>query len=156
MSWTEHAIENFFNARKSPTRSQCNQLALYITGASAVRPVDVPGSLSYTVICTGRGDKGDVVVSFRESDSQLDESKVALARAIHGDLVPHATSHGTVSGSDPPLIIYTMPLLPGEACLEVLSCEADMKPGEAEKHIHFVQHLARYYLRVRLYLSFNN
>jgi len=50
--WTEQAIYEFFAARKSPTRSQCDQLALSISGASAVRPVEVPGSLSYTVVCS--------------------------------------------------------------------------------------------------------
>ena len=49
-----------------------------------------------------------------------------------------------MGGSDPPLSIYTMPLLPGVACLETLSYQADMGPDEEAKHICFVIHLARY------------
>lgn len=49
-----------------------------------------------------------------------------------------------MSGSDPPLSIYTMPLLPGVACLETLSYQADMGPDEEAKHMYFVMHLARY------------
>lgn len=48
-----------------------------------------------------------------------------------------------MKGSDPPLNIYTMPLLPGVACLETLSCQADMGHDEEAKHIRFIKHLAR-------------
>ena len=135
-SWTEQAIDNFFEARKSPARRQCDQLALSITGASAVRSVDVPGSLSYTVTCTGikannpikeqKNEEASLVVSFREIESGLDEGMVELARIIHGSLVPQATYHGIMNGSDPPLRIYTMPLLPGIACSEALSHQVDL------------------------------
>lgn len=150
-SWTELAIDEFFTARKSPTRSQCDQLALSISDASAVNPVDVPGSLSYTVVCTRtqsqeQHDKGAIVVSFRQSTSRLDKEIVRLAQVIHGCLVPHSRNHGIMSGSDPPLGIYTMPLLPGVACLETLSYQADMGPDEEAKHVCFVTHLARYTL----------
>lgn len=148
-SWTERAIDEFFAARKSPTRSQCDQLALSISGAAAVRPVNVPGSLSYTVVCTKTQSQEQrheeaIVVSFRQSESGLDEGIVERARVIHGCLVPETTNHGTMSGSDPPLGIYTMPLLPGVACLEALSYQADMDPDEEAKHVCFVTHLARY------------
>ncbi|GMF77664.1 unnamed protein product [Aspergillus oryzae] len=116
--------------------------------ASDVRPVDVPGSLSYTVICTRtQGQDEDpqesIIMSFRESASGLDEDMVRLARAIHGCPVPHMRNHGVMKGSDPPLNIYTMPLLPGVACLETLSCQADMGHDEEAKHIRFIKHLAR-------------
>lgn len=146
-SWTEQAIDEFFAARRSPTRSQCDQLALSISGASAVRPVDVPGSLSYTVICTRTQEQQReeaIVVSLRHSESGLDKGIVELAQEIHGCLVPQTTNHGIMSGSDPPLGIYTMPLLPGVACLEALSYQAEMDPDEEAKHICFMTHLARY------------
>lgn len=82
-------------------------------------------------------------MSFRESASGLDEDMVRLARAIHGCPVPHMRNHGVMKGSDPPLNIYTMPLLPGVACLETLSCQADMGHDEEAKHIRFIKHLAR-------------
>ncbi|KAI0974133.1 hypothetical protein F4678DRAFT_399838 [Xylaria arbuscula] len=150
-SWTEQVIDEFFAARKSPTRSQCDQLALSISNASAVRQVDVPGSLSYTVICPkthshGKQHEEAIVVSFR-SESGLQKRIVESAKAIHGYLVPRPTYHGIVSGSDPLLGIYTMPLLPGIACLEALSYQVEMDSDEEAKHACFVKHLARYFAR---------
>lgn len=146
-SWTEEAIENFFKARKAPTRSQCNQLALSLSKTSHVHPVDVPGSLSYTVICSSEkldeSHENSIIVSFRESTSDLDKQMVELAQEIHGHLVPSITNHGMMEDSNPPLGVYTMPLLPGTACLNVLNCEADMTSEEEDKHIRFMQHLAR-------------
>lgn len=148
-SWAEQVIDEFFTVRKSPTRSQCDRLALSISEASEVHPVDVPGSLSYTVICTmahslDQHHKESIILSFRQSPSRLDKEKVRLAQGIHGCLVPHARNHGVMRGSDPPLSIYTMPLLSGVACLETLSYQADLGPDEEAKHICFVMHLARY------------
>jgi hypothetical protein len=147
-SWSEKAIGEFFAARQAPTRHQCNQLALSISGTSAVRPVDVPGSLSYTVVggtpVDGQPHTEAQVVSFREPDSTLDERIVSLARIFHGVLVPQAISHGLMQGSEPPLHIYTMPLLPGVACLDVLSYQAQMDAAEGAKTVCFVTHLARY------------
>ncbi|PYI05145.1 hypothetical protein BO78DRAFT_448090 [Aspergillus sclerotiicarbonarius CBS 121057] len=154
ISWTEQVIDDFFRARKSPTRNQCDELALSISDASALHPVDVPGSLSYTVVCArtkcqDNHDNDSVVVSFRESSSRLDNEMVSLAQTIHGDgcLVPYATNHGIMSGSDPPFGIYTMPLLPGIACMEALSYTPDMDPEEEVKHVYFMRHLARYFAR---------
>ncbi|KAJ5459437.1 hypothetical protein N7530_011381 [Penicillium desertorum] len=151
-SWAGQVIDEFFAVRKSPTRSQCDRLALSISEASEVHPVDVPGSLSYTVVCTrtqshDQHQKESIILSFRQSPSRLDEEIVGLAQVIHGCLVPHGRNHGIMSGSDPPLSIYTMPLLPGVACLETLSYQADMSPDEEAKHICFVMPLARYFAR---------
>lgn len=148
--WTEQVIDGFFAARQSPTRSQCDQLALSICEASAVYPVGVPGSFSYTVICTRTKSEQQhleesMIVSFRESTSNLDKETIELAHVIHGSLVPHARDHGLMRSSDPPLGVYTMPLLPGVACIETLHPEANMDPDEEHKHICFVTHIARYY-----------
>ncbi|CRK29160.1 hypothetical protein BN1723_014248 [Verticillium longisporum] len=150
--WAEQAIDQFFVARKSPTRTQCDKLALLITNGSAVHSVPVPGSLSYTVVCTKtqgqeQQDGEAIVVSFRESESGLDEGIAELARMVHGCLVPQSVSHGIANGSDPPIAIYTMPLLPGVTCLEALSYQADMDSDEEAKHICFITHLARYFAR---------
>lgn len=158
-SWAGQVIDEFFTARKSPTRSQCDQLALSISEASDVHPVDVPGSLGYTVVCTrtqsqDQHPKDAIILSFRQLTSGLDKEIVGLAQVIHGCLVPHARNHGIMSGSDPPLGIYTMPLLPGAACLEAFSYQADMGPDEEAKHICFVTHLARYPKSIIPYLSY--
>lgn len=145
--WTSWAIDRFFADRRSPTRSECDELALSITGASTLRQVGTPGSLSYTVICKrsygARDETYEAVVSFRQEESGLDKDTVALATTIHGQLVPQAALHGTMLGSDPVLEIYTMPLIPGVACLEALSCQTGMDAEEEAKHALFIKHLAR-------------
>jgi hypothetical protein len=52
-SWAQQATDRFFETRESPTQSQCDDDARKISGGSAVQAVAVPGSLSYTVLCTG-------------------------------------------------------------------------------------------------------
>ena len=146
--WTSWAINQFFADRASPTRSVCDDLALSITGTSTLRQVRIPGSLSYTVTCKRplprvRDETDEVVVSFRQQESGLDRDTVALASTIHGQLVPHASLHGTVPRSDPVLEIYTMPLIPGIACIEVLGCQREMDAEEEAKHGLFIRHLAR-------------
>ncbi|KAI0393096.1 hypothetical protein F5Y17DRAFT_467094 [Xylariaceae sp. FL0594] len=90
-SWAQQAADRFFSSRKPPSQIQCDDTARKISGASAVRPVDSPGSTSYTI----------------------DGGMVKLAREIHGDLVPVSTCHGSVEEADPPLFIYSMPYLRG-------------------------------------------
>ncbi|KAE8146851.1 hypothetical protein BDV25DRAFT_132590 [Aspergillus avenaceus] len=147
-SWTEQAIDKFFATRECPTRSECDDHARRITGASEVQQVAVPGSLSYTVRCIGcPGEQGDKIVSFRQAESSLDHDVLQLARSIHGALVPEAVFHGKMPNSNPPLLVYTMPCLPGIPCLEAISCEAGLSLEEESRHVHFVKHLARYFAR---------
>ena len=142
--WAQQAVELFFKGRKHPTQFQCDQIAHSISHASDIRNVETPGSMSYTVICTGRdAGKQDLVVSFREREAYLDPSMGKLARAVHGDLVPAASYYGEVDGADPPLSIYTMPYLRGISCLDALSWQVDMDGGAVAKHVCFVRHLAR-------------
>ena len=142
--WAQQAVDLFFKRRKHRIQFQCDQIAHSISRASDVRNVETPGSMSYTVICTGRHTgKQDLVVSFREREAYLDQCMGKLARAVHGDLVPEVSYHGEVDGADPPLSIYTMPYLRGISCLDALSCQVDMDGIEKAKHVCFVQHLAR-------------
>ena len=148
-SWIEQTISKFFEARKFPTRRQCDQFALSITGASTVSPVDVPSSLSYTVLCNRpqiqkQQQENTVVVSFRQLESRLNRDVVKMALAGHGPLVPLTKDHGTMERSHPPLGVYTMSLLPGVPCLEAFSHEIDMNPDDEIKHAIFITHLARY------------
>lgn len=153
-SWIQEAVNKFFDGRKYPSQSDCDRAALAIAGGTTIRMVDIPGSLSYTVVCTMRkesnthaqgGSGGDeIIVSFREPDSGLNGDLVDLARAVHGPLVPQVTYHASMEGSEPPLGIYTMPLLPGDACIKALRFDVDLSPEEEAKHVVFVIHLARY------------
>ena len=143
-SWAQQAINRFFASRKSPTRIECDEAARSLSGASTVRPVDIPGSLSYTVVCTScREQQWDLVVSFRESEARLDGDLVNLAKEVHGCLVPEATYHGMMNGADPPLAIYAMPRLTGVSCLEVLSCQVEMNSLDEARHGCYIRHLAR-------------
>ncbi|WEW59712.1 hypothetical protein PRK78_005192 [Emydomyces testavorans] len=148
LSWTQQAIDKFFATRESPTQSECDDHACKISGASAVQQIAVPGSLSYTVRCTDFPDEQrDLIVSFRQAESSLDQAVLRLARSIHGGLVPAAIFHGKMPNSIPPLLVYTMPYLPGIACLEALSSKAELSVGEETRHICFAKHLARYFAR---------
>lgn len=143
-SWVQLRIDQFFEGQKSPTQAECDQIACSVSGASVVHAVDVPGSLSYTVVGTGRPDQApDLVISFRQEHSIIDGATIALARSIHGSLVPEATYHGQMTGADPALHIYTMPYLRGVPCLNALSCEAELDPESEARHICYIKHLAR-------------
>lgn len=144
ISWAQQAVDNFFKGRKHPARFQCDQIARSISGASNVRNVDTPGSMSYTVVCTDRpAGKQDLVVSFREPEAHLDQGMGKLAQAVHGDLVPEISHYGVVDGACPPLTIYTMPYLRGISCLDALICQVEMDAVEEVRHTCFVRHLAR-------------
>lgn len=143
-SWAQEQTKRFFDSRSSPTQAQCDQIALSISGAAKVSPVDNPGSLSYTVVCNDcPGPRKDLVVSFREPGGLLDDGMVGLAKKIHGDLVPESTYHGSVEGSEPPLSIYSMPYLRGSALVEVQSVEVEMSSDDEAKHEMLFKHLAR-------------
>ena len=142
--WAQQAVTHFFEARKHPTQSQCDQIAQSISGASEVHNVETPGSMSYTVICTGRpGGQQDLVVSFREPEAHVDEGMAKSAQAVHGDLVPEISRHGMVEGANPPLTIYTMPYLRGISCLDALLCQVEMDSAEEARHTRFIKDLAR-------------
>ncbi|KAF5023098.1 hypothetical protein F66182_4855 [Fusarium sp. NRRL 66182] len=119
-----------------------------LSGAAAITPVDSPGSMSYTVVCSGcPGPLSDIIVSFREQCALLDGNMIELAKAIHGDLVPESTCKGIIEGSDPPLSIYSMPYLRGSSYIEALSFNVNLDPDEEAKHITFVKSLARHFAR---------
>ena len=139
----KQTIEVFFAKRKFPTRETCDQIALAMSQGVSVRCVDTPGMKSYTVVVTtANGEKE--IVSFRDEGSGLYSSAIPLAREIHNGLVPKPQCHDIVRDSDPPLLIYTMPYIPGVAASKVLCSQTDMAPEDEAKHIHYVQHLARY------------
>lgn len=143
-SWAQQQTRRFFEDRSSPSQAQCDQIALSISGASKVSPVDNPGSLSYTVICNDcPGPQNNLIVSFREPGGLLDDRIVRLAKEIHGDLVPESVCRGVVEGSDPPLSTYCMPNLRGSALVEVQSVDVDMSRDEEAKHEMLIRHLAR-------------
>jgi hypothetical protein len=65
ISWAQRAVDNFFKGRECPTRTECDQIARSVSDALDVYNVDTPGSMSYTVVCTGpQLAKQGLVVSF--------------------------------------------------------------------------------------------
>lgn len=111
---------NEFFSRCTVTWDECDQKAVQLTG-EAVRPVPIQGSFSYTVA----GEK--LLVQFRASHSPLDTERLALARTIHGDVVPACVAKETF-GPSPALTVYVMEKVPGityiEASLASLRCPA--------------------------------
>lgn len=108
----DNAIENFFSdVGASSSRMQCDDFVRRRYGEN-IRPADIQGSSSYTVI-TGPSD--NKIIQFREQDALLDMNMLALAKAVHGDVVPICSELGWVgdpNGSQ--LGIYEMDRLPGE------------------------------------------
>ncbi|KAL1846486.1 hypothetical protein Daus18300_014236 [Diaporthe australafricana] len=147
--WAQQTVEGFFRRRKYPTQFECNRIARKVSGASDVHNVDTPGSMSYTVVCTGcrGGDGKDLVISFREPEAHLDELMEEMARATHGDLVPATSRCDVMDGADPPLTIYTMPYLRGISCLDALACQVEMDEATEARHVYFVRHLPRCWLK---------
>ncbi|KAJ5711283.1 hypothetical protein N7488_005439 [Penicillium malachiteum] len=147
LSWKQQEIDRFFESRQSPKQLACDEYAHKISGG-LVQAVDVPDSLSYTVLCTDcPSEPRDLIVSLREVGSTLDTAGTQLAKSIHGDLVPQASFHGEMPDSNPSLLVYTMPYLPGITCLEAFGFNLDMKPEEEAKHLCFFKDLARYFAR---------
>lgn len=139
--WMKEAIDEFFAQRQEPSQQECDQKAYALLQAKAVRPVEMQGSLSYTVIATT-----ETIISFRVPESKLGNQTENLAKYIHGDLVPQAVYHGRL-GDDKnekkSLLIYTMPYLRGKAYLEIQPFGPQLSDTALEKHVNFVRHLAR-------------
>ncbi|KAL5355194.1 hypothetical protein BJX96DRAFT_170438 [Aspergillus floccosus] len=115
----EDTINEFFSGC-TVTRDECDQKAVQLTG-EPVRPVPIQGSFSYTVA----GEK--LLVQFRVSHSLIDTERLALARKIHGDVVPTCVAKETF-GASPALTVYVMDKVPGityiEASMAALRCPA--------------------------------
>lgn len=108
----DSAIDSFFSeAGASSSRMQCDEVARQRCGGE-IRPVDIQGMTSYTVIA---GPSGNKIIQFREQTALLDMHMMALARDIHGDVVAGCSELemvGNPNGS--PLAMYEMDRLPGE------------------------------------------
>ncbi|PYH69426.1 uncharacterized protein BO88DRAFT_461740 [Aspergillus vadensis CBS 113365] len=142
-SWAQQTVDRFFEYRQSPTQLDCDDYARRITGASTVQEVAIPGSLSYTILCTDSSEeRRDLIVSVRQQESALDQTVIELARFIHGDLVQEATFHSKMPGSDPHLLVYTMACLSGSPCLQLFSTETELSPKEEARYMCFVKHIA--------------
>ncbi|KAB5585648.1 hypothetical protein GE09DRAFT_1210248 [Coniochaeta sp. 2T2.1] len=108
----DNAFDSFFSeAGASSSRMQCDDVVRRRYGGQ-IRPVSIQGSSSYTVIT---GPSGYKIIQFREQAALLDLNLLALAKEVHGDVVPGCLELGWVGepeGSQ--LAIYEMDRLPGE------------------------------------------
>lgn len=111
----DRAIEKFFtDAGTSLSRAECDEIARARCGGQ-VKPVDIQGSNSYTVVA---GPHKNKIIQFREQAALLDTKVVELARDIHGDIIPSCQEVGLVGdlhGSQ--LIMYEMERLRGQNCV---------------------------------------
>lgn len=128
-------IHQFF-AGQSATRAECDDLARTTFGG-LVEPVAAQGATSYTVVV---GQNRDKIVQFRCMDAQLDLTMLALARHIHGNVVPAGTALGHIgSDAQKQLAIYEMDRLPGDNFILVRESLAE----EPQHHLAAVHGLAR-------------
>lgn len=128
-------IHQFF-AGQSATRAECDDLARTTFGG-LVEPVAVQGATSYTVVA---GQNRDKIVQFRSMDAQLDMTMLALARHVHGDVVPAGAALGQIgSDAQKQLAIYEMDRLPGDNYALVRASLAE----EPQRHFAAVHGLAR-------------
>ncbi|KAK7909101.1 hypothetical protein PG985_014979 [Apiospora marii] len=143
--WMKESIDEFFTRRQEPSQHECDQKAHALLQAKAVKPVEMQGSLSYTVIATT-----ETIISFRVPESKLGNETESLAKYIHGDLVPQSAYHGKLGdekNDGKNLLIYTMPYLPGKAYLEIHPFGPQLSDTALGKHVNFARHLARYFAR---------
>ncbi|KAH6630543.1 hypothetical protein B0J18DRAFT_421463 [Chaetomium sp. MPI-SDFR-AT-0129] len=107
----------FSNSGTSATREQCDEFARRQFGGD-ICPVSLQGVTSYTVTAGP-----STIVQFREQSSSLNEAMMALAKAVHPDVVAGCVSHGLIGGSQSDsegkgkanaLAVYSMDRLPGE------------------------------------------
>ena len=112
-------IDSFFSeAGASSSKTACDEEARRRYGGE-IRPVDIQGMTSYTVIA---GSSGTKIVQFREQTALLNMKMLALAKDIHEDIVASCTELGQIgdiSGSQ--LVIYAMDKLPGVNYITVRS-----------------------------------
>ncbi|KAK8855419.1 aminoglycoside phosphotransferase protein [Apiospora arundinis] len=133
-----------------PTQKTLDDHAKAILGGTSVRPVELQGSLSYTVVVTT-----EKIVSFRVSEQGLGGELDRLAAEIHGDLAPEATNYGMIGNGEEEakdagqsLHVVSMPYLPGKAYYEVNWNMPLEDKGALKRQLNFNIHLARYFARV--------
>ncbi|KAK8034273.1 hypothetical protein PG993_009268 [Apiospora rasikravindrae] len=146
--WMKEHIDGWFTRRPTPSQKTLDDHAKTVLKGSSVRPVELQGSLSYTVVVTT-----ETIVSFRVPEQGLGGVLDQLAATIHGDVVPEATSHGMIGNSqdeeneDQPLHVVSMPYIPGKAYYEVDSKVPVLDAAALERQLTFNTHLARYFAR---------
>ena len=132
----DNAIDSFFSeAGASSSKAQCDDVVRRRYGGQ-IRPVDIQGSSSYTVIAAS----GNKIIQFREQAALLDMKLLALTKEVHGDVVPGCSELGWVgepNGSQ--LAIYEMDRLPGENYITARpSLARDKRPNTVRSLARFV------------------
>jgi hypothetical protein len=132
----DNAIDTFFSeAGASLSKTQCDDVIRQRYG-ERIQPVDIQGLSSYTVIT---GPSRNKIIQFREQADLLDMNLLALAKEVHGDLVPSCSELGWVGEPNGPrLAIYEMDRLPGENYVIIHSALT------YDKRINTVNCLARF------------
>lgn len=144
MDWVQLAQYPFFDHRKSPSATQCDDIAQSITGATKIVPVNSLNKMTYSVICNDCSSLPlDRTVVFREAKAEPLDHIVVLARETFGPLAPEPTFYEKLDSADPPLFIYTMPCQPGISLLGALRCQVKLSRQQKAKQASFIRDLAR-------------
>lgn len=78
------SLRSFF-AKTTVERPECDEKAIQLVGGTTVMPVTIQGNYSYTLYA---GPSLEFIVQFRHLHLPIDVQTMALAREIHGELVP--------------------------------------------------------------------
>ncbi|KAL9098652.1 MAG: hypothetical protein Q9163_005729 [Psora crenata] len=110
----EDTIAKFFT-KTSATREACDEKAASLLGGS-ISPAPIQGDCSYTVY---GGAHSEFVAQFRVQSLSLRLQTAALARKIHGNLVPTITYHGQLGDiSQETASVYCLERTPGISYIE--------------------------------------
>lgn len=121
------SIAEFFK-KTSATREACDAKALALVGGAVV-PVPNQGSCSYSVYA---GANSAFLVQFRLKSLELKLELAALARSVHGCLVPDVTFHGEMGiGDSEPVLVYVFNRIRGITYLEFIL--ASESPEDSEQ-----------------------
>ncbi|KAJ5897451.1 hypothetical protein N7504_007739 [Penicillium tannophilum] len=144
MDWVQLAQYPFFDHRKSPSATQCDDIAQSITGATKIIPVNSFNTMTYSVICNNCSSLPlDRIVIFREAKAEPLDHIVKLAKEAFGPLAPEPTFYDKLESADPPLCIYITPCQSGISLLSALRCQVNLSRQQRAKQASFIRDLAR-------------
>ncbi|KAK8200195.1 uncharacterized protein BKA78DRAFT_376418 [Phyllosticta capitalensis] len=143
-------LEAFFNAPDTPTRAQCDEHSLSLTGRNYCMATASQGCHSYTLICYDQatphtpipdGEAQNQIVQFRLASSELKMDRLASASDVHGPIVPRTQYSGRFGN----LLVYTMEAIPGVTPREIFPESPTMDLRHEILHEQFMKDLALYF-----------
>jgi len=154
----ENVIRSFFDKDASPSRKECDDLAISLLGENPIVLSKIQGQFSYTVfspqattdVCFEREGSNLLVtnakiVQFRLNNSKIDIYVAQLAKAIHGDIASKTDYHGEIGQEAGAFFsVYLIQRLPGVTYIELGNFSKKMNSEVASKQLGLIEDIARY------------